>query len=151
MEQELLIRRLAPEQLPEALALAWEVFCQFEAPDYTEEGVQAFRRTLDDPAFVRQLEAYGAYRRPQLVGMLALRAPQHIALFFVRAACQRQGVGRALWDAARQAGKGPVFTVNSSPYAVEIYRRLGFAATAPEQVMDGIRYTPMRRGEAMQV
>ncbi|WP_347567129.1 GNAT family N-acetyltransferase [Alistipes finegoldii] len=34
-------------------------------------------------------------------------------------------------------------TVNSSPYAVEIYRRLGFTATDAERVTDGIRFTPM--------
>ena len=34
-------------------------------------------------------------------------------------------------------------TVNSSPYAVPIYERLGFRQTKPEQVVDGIRIVPM--------
>ena len=37
-----------------------------------------------------------------------------------------------------------VFTVNSSPYAVEVYRHLGFVPTDTEQLTNGIRYTPMR-------
>lgn len=36
------------------------------------------------------------------------------------------------------------FTVNSSPYAVEVYRHLGFTPTNTEQLTNGIRYTPMR-------
>ena len=37
-----------------------------------------------------------------------------------------------------------VFTVNSSPYAVEIYRHLGFVPTDDEQSVDGLRFTPMQ-------
>lgn len=37
------------------------------------------------------------------------------------------------------------FTVNSSPYAVEIYKRLGFAQEDAERFSpEGLRYTPMR-------
>ncbi|ENY8640112.1 TPA: GNAT family N-acetyltransferase [Clostridioides difficile] len=35
-------------------------------------------------------------------------------------------------------------TVNSSPYAVEVYHKLGFKDTAVEQIVDGIRFTPMK-------
>ena len=46
-----------------------------------------------------------------------------------------------------------IFTVNSSPYAVEVYRHLGFVATDAEQCTDGLRYTPMRfeKGEGKHV
>lgn len=36
------------------------------------------------------------------------------------------------------------FTVNSSPYAVDIYRQLDFVPTDTEQITNGIRYMPMR-------
>ena len=42
-------------------------------------------------------------------------------------------------DYARQ-----VFTVHSSPYAVEVYRHLGFVPTDEEQTVDGLRFTPMQ-------
>ena len=35
-------------------------------------------------------------------------------------------------------------TANSSPYAVEIYQKLGFHALSEEQKRDGIRFTPMK-------
>ena len=34
-------------------------------------------------------------------------------------------------------------TVNSSPYAVPIYHKLGFKDTGSEQVVNGLRFTPM--------
>ena len=76
--------------------------------------------------------------------MLAMREPQHISLFFVKEAWHRQGVGRLLFDAMRRDYAAQVFTVNSSPYAVEVYRHLGFVPTDTEQLTNGIRYTPMR-------
>ena len=35
-------------------------------------------------------------------------------------------------------------TVNSSPYAVPAYQKLGFEATEAQQLKDGIIYTPMK-------
>ena len=68
----------------------------------------------------------------------------HIALFFVEPCFQRQGVGRALFLAANDACLLDEMTVNSSPYAIEIYKKLGFHAFSEEQLKDGIRFTPMK-------
>ena len=38
----------------------------------------------------------------------------------------------------------PVYTVNSSPYAVPVYHKLGFIDMDSEQLSDGIRFTPMK-------
>ena len=40
------IRRLKPWEVEAAMALAWEVFLQFEAPEYSDEGVETFRRDI---------------------------------------------------------------------------------------------------------
>ena len=72
-----------------------------------------------------------------------MRQPQHIGGFFVRGDYHRNGIGRALFEAMKAEYEKQEFTVNSSPYAVEVYRHLGFTATDSEQLKDGIRYTPM--------
>ena len=60
------------------------------------------------------------------------------------AAYHRRGIGNKLFDAMRRYYAHPVFTVNSSPYAVEVYRHLGFVPTDEEQSADGLRFTPMQ-------
>lgn len=140
----MLIEIIPQDYLAQALALVERVFMQFEAPDYEPEGIATFHNFLHDPDAVSALTFYGAYVEDQLVGVLATRGNSHIALFFVEPCYQRQGVGRALFTAAKEVCVCDTMTVNSSPYAVEIYRRLGFHALSEEQLVDGIRFTPMK-------
>ena len=111
----------------------------------------AFRASLDDKERTRRLDFYGAFDGEKLVGVLCMRAPQHIGGFFVDAAYHRRGIGRRLFEAMRRDYETQVFTVHSSPYAVEVYRRLGFVPTDTEQLTDGLRYTPMRFEEREEV
>ena len=134
MEQAYTIRPLRTEEVPAAVALIWEVFLQFEAPEYPEEGVRTFRALLDDSEKLSKLRFYGAFDEGVLVGTLCMRQPQHIGGFFVRADHHRRGIGRALFRRMTQDYEKQEFTVNSSPYAVEIYRHLGFTATDTEQL-----------------
>ena len=138
------VRRLSPEEVPAALELCWQVFLEFDAPDYSPEGVAAFRASLDDRERTRGLKFYGAFDGEALVGVLCMREPRHIGGFFVSAGYQRRGIGRRLFDAMRQDYDVQDFTVHSSPYAVEVYRHLGFVPTDAEQLTDGLCYTPMR-------
>lgn len=69
---------------------------------------------------------------------------KHICCFFVKAQYHRQGIGRKLWEYVLSSSKNNTFTVHSSPYAVPVYRKLGFVDTNTEQSADGMRYTPMK-------
>lgn len=139
------VRKLSEEEKPAAMRLAWEVFLAVEGPDYPAEGLATFRHFVEDPQIVRSLDVYGAFEGQVLAGMIALRSEgSHISLFFVRSDFMRRGVGRRLFECALGAGRVTSVTVNSSPYAVGIYRRLGFIATGAERVQEGIRHTPMR-------
>jgi GNAT superfamily N-acetyltransferase len=145
------IQLLGREDIAPAMALVWRVFSEFEAPEYSAEGVDTFRAFIEPEAInhmkdAGELRLWGAFAGGELRGVLALRGEAHISLFFVEKEYHRQGIGRALWEccaqACRAAGAERV-TVNSSPYAVTVYRRLGFAETAIGQTQNGIRYVPM--------
>lgn len=138
------VKRLSPDELPEAITLMWEVFCRFEAPVYPQEGIDEFRASLDNAERNARMNFYGAYEANTLIGVLAMRAPQHIGYFFVREDCQHRGVGKKLFETMRLDYAVQAFTVNASPYAVDIYRHLGFVPTDTEKITNGIRYTPMR-------
>ena len=144
MELNCFIRKLRPGEIGEALYLTWNVFQQYEAPDYTQEGVEEVYRSIHDEKYLSELCWYGAFVQDDLVGVLATRsAGTHIALFFVEGKYHRQGIGKQLFRAARAENHANVMTVNSSPYAVPVYHKLGGKDTGSEQVVKGLRFTPM--------
>jgi len=92
------------------------------------------------------LRAFGAFENEKLVGVIATRsAGTHIALFFVRGEYQKKGIGKSLFQMALKECSSQKMTVNSSPYAVPIYHKLGFNETDKEQEVNGLRFTPMER------
>ena len=138
------VTKLERAQQQEALALVWRVFLEYEAPDYPPQGVEAFRKSVFSEEYLSQLTMYGAYVGGELAGVIAARSGgAHVALFFVETRFQRQGVGRALFERLLADSPRGALTVTSSPYAVGVYRALGFRETAGEQSADGIRFTPM--------
>ena len=62
---------------------------------------------------------------------------------FVKGEYHRQGIGRKLIEIVIKNSTSDSITVNSSPYAIEIYKHFGFSVMQEEQITDGIRYTPM--------
>lgn len=143
------IRQMAGQELAEALQLAWEVFMSFEAPDYCEEGIRNFRRFLDNEELTGALTLYGAFDGETLIGIAATRnGGNHLSLFFVNSLYHRRGVGRRLFEAVLQHSTGERITVHSSPYAAQIYRRLGFSDIGREQMESGIRFIPMEYHKA---
>ncbi len=140
-----LVRRLLPEEIDSALKLVLDVFMQFEAPDYSEQGVNTFKRTgIEDKEYISKLNMYGAFEGTQLVGVIATRNKgSHIGLFFVKGEYHKRGIGKALFRAVLSDSVSDEITVNSSPYAKEIYHHLGFTDTDSEQEVEGIRFIPM--------
>jgi GNAT superfamily N-acetyltransferase len=101
-------------------------------------------RYLRQPNFRYRL----ATRQGKLAGFIAMRDNSHLFHLFVGRALHGQGLGRRLWeqarDAALAAGNPGVFTVNASDHAMPMYRHLGFEPTGPREAQRGIAWTPMR-------
>ncbi len=136
-----------------ALDLVWQVFLEFEAPDYSEEGIQEFKKFIDLNSIEQKINKneilfWGCFSGENIVGVAATRQPCHISLLFVDKEHHRQGIGRELLSTItfffKEEGVNREMTVNSSPYAVEIYHKLGFIDTDTEQLVNGIRFTPMK-------
>lgn len=74
------IRKIKPSEVEEALALAWEVFKQFEEPDYSPEGAETFRRDIIDNITFREKCAagecpiYAAFDGDKIVGIMGMRS-----------------------------------------------------------------------------
>ena len=139
-----MVRRLTREEIPSALNLAWKVFSEYESPDYSAEGTEEFRRCLNDGAYLRGIDYYGAFDGHRLIGMLGVRRETcHVCFCFVDGPYHRRGVGTGLFKQMAKDFPGRTFTVNSSPFGLPFYRALGFTAAKNEQTVNGIRFTPM--------
>jgi GNAT superfamily N-acetyltransferase len=139
------IRQLFHEQLPDVRILVSVVFMEYEAPDYSEQGIKEFFDTaLNNDDFMKNLQIYGAYQNNSLIGIIAMRNEgSHIALFFVDGNYHNQGIGKSLFNIVKEKCKANKITVNSSPYAQDVYHCLGFVDTDTEQIINGIRFIPM--------
>ena len=146
------IREAKRDEREDAMSLAWTTFMKFEASDYSEEGVQSFLDFISDEKLYRmfligEYHVFVAVDNEKIIGVISLRARTHISLLFVDEKYHHRGIGRNLVNYAamfvREENKGKHITVNSSPYAENFYRRLGFKDTDTEQSKDGIIYTPM--------
>lgn len=147
------IREAKLEEWEEAMALAWRTFQKFEAHEYSPEGVKNFLDFISDNGIrkmfmINEYHMWVALDGNQIIGLISLRSGKLISLLFVDEKYHKQGVGRALmeevWSYLRDQ-KISFCTVNSSPYAVEFYHKLGFRDLAGEKVEAGMRITPMRK------
>lgn len=147
-------REIKQEELPKTLDLVRKVFDEFETPYYSEEGIASFYKFIDINNMSEQysngsLYFYGCFVNDMIVGMIAVKDFVHISLLFVDKQYHRQGIAKKLFNVVLKLcmEKNPsldAITVNSSPYAVEVYHRLGFVDTSSAQTVDGITYTPMK-------
>ena len=129
-----------------------EVFNEFVAPLFAEEGVEEFNRYTSADAITGRIENGNmllvAEAEDEIVGIIEVRENNHVGWLFVDKRFQRTGVGRHLLKNAVELCKERDntvnrITVNSSPNAVAAYRRFGFRAVEDEKTVNGIRHTPM--------
>ncbi|MDO4188291.1 MAG: GNAT family N-acetyltransferase [Lachnospiraceae bacterium] len=150
--EDIEIRPIKSNEWEEAMGLAWDTFILFEAPEYSKEGIESFRNFVNDPILKRlflegKYRAVAAYDNGFMVGIIGVRNETHISLLFVDSEYHRRGIAKKLMHKIFEMtyndyGKREM-TVNSSPYAVGFYHKIGFKDTDVEQTTDGIRYTPM--------
>ncbi len=147
-------RWATPDDWKRAMLLAWKTFMEFEAQDYTQEGIRHFFEFITDDDIHKAFLAGSypmlvAYDRDRIVGMGTLRGSNRLSLLFVDAEYHRQGIGRELLDRLgrflREEKGEEYMTVKAAPYAVDFYRRLGFYTVEPERSIHGILVTGMEK------
>ena len=137
---------LPKDKWEDALKLVKEVFMEFEAPDYCDEGIADFMHAINDKSYLNMHRFYGAYQDDKLVGVIATRNNHHhIGLLFVDKNYQHMGIGSQLIQNIMVLKDDGPITVNVSPYGHEFYKKLGFVDTSEEQITNGVRYYPMER------
>ena len=143
--ENIIIREMRENELDEVINLVLDVFMKYEAPDYSEEGINSFKEFVLDKEKIKNLKILVAEVDGKIVSMIAVRNNTHITLLFTHENYHRKGIARKLFEIViNSLEKGTTITVNSSPYAVEVYKKLGFVIEETEQTVDGIRFTKMK-------
>lgn len=150
------IRKIHGNEVTEALALALEVFLQFEAPDYKPEGIDTFKRDIvENVEFISKCQQgvcpiYAAFDKGKMIGIIGMRSNRtHINLVFTKKEYHRRGVATSIFqyllaDIRKDNPALQEITLNSSPYGKPFYLHIGFKPQSDEQEIDGIRFTPMK-------
>ena len=84
----------------------------------------------------------------QTVGFILLPRPSLLSMLFVHPQHLRQGIARRLWEAARSHIEGAfseikTIELNSTPYAFNAYRALGFHPISAQFTRRGAKATRM--------
>ena len=149
-----MIKEVKGKDLARALNLVNTMFSQFVAADYSEQGKAAFENYLKTKLeeTTTQVKSghkkiWGYYKDGEILGVIATQNTTHISLMFVDKHHHRKGIARQMFDFVlenlRMDESVTRVTVNSSPYAVKIYQRLGFVQSGEKQEKDGIIFIPM--------
>ena len=129
-----------------------EVFNQFVAQGFSQEGIGEFMKYIQPDTLANHLKSnhFGliAFVGPKIIGVIVVRDYNHVALFFVDSRHQRRGIGRKLFNKALELCvchdiKISKITVNASPNSINAYKNLNFEPTDSEQCVNGIRFVPM--------
>lgn len=132
------------EDLDIAIDLIWKTFLEFEAPNYTQEGIDEFNKSINDNEWISKKKFYGYYEDNKLLGVIATNNINHISLLFVDGNYHKHGIGRDLYNYIKKFNNTGYFNVNSSIYGHEFYKRIGFVDLSEEQCVHGIRFYPMK-------
>lgn len=149
-----MIKEVDSKDLKSALELVNNVFSEFVAVGYSEQGKHTFENYLknkedevasDLKTGHKKMWAY--YQDGVIIGVISTRDISHISLMFVDKRYHRRGIARELFrvvlEEVRRFDDITQITVNSSPYAVGVYEHLGFRKVSEQQEKDGIIFIPM--------
>jgi len=155
MSLNLLIRSATVEDAATISALVTASVREHIAPSLSDAGLSHLVTEMTPENQADRMrngyQYFVALESDTLVGTAAVRPPAHLYLFFVDTQHQGRGIGRELWNRARDwiasSHHGPI-TVNSSLNAIAAYERLGFAIAGPPVESHGVRVQPMQWREA---
>jgi len=139
------IRQLLNNEKDKAVLFAKKVYIECKDESYSEQGIETFCNFVDNKEITKSFKVYGAFEDNVLKGLIATdRRKRHINLFFVDKVSQGKGIGKKLMSIVIDDNENSFITVNSSRYAVPIYKKIGFIKTEEEKEQDGLKFTPMK-------
>ena len=134
--------------------LVLRVFDEYVGSGYSLDGQSIFHSYVQPDAIQKRFCAgssfiFVALHDKKIIGTIEVKNGNHISVLFVDKRYHKMGIAKHLISMAIEKASNinliTEITVNSSPYAVDIYKRLGFLQLDKEIERDGIRHTPMKK------
>lgn len=125
---------------------------KYIAHEFTLEGSKALLSSMKPNEIKKYIQSGFRYHvaviSGQIVGVVGVRDNSHLYHLFVAEEYQRQGIATKLWQFALEAclsnGNTGIFTVNSSKYALPVYKKLGFVTQSEPEERNGVVSIPMK-------
>ena len=144
------IEEIKIKDLEEALKIVKDTFMKFDAKDYTKEGIENFLKFINyesiKNSLSKNMRMYVAKKNQKIIGVIGYRDNSHINLLFVSERYHYNGIARNLvnliFEECKKV-KTRTITVNSTPYAHNVYLKFGFIDKDEIQEVDGIKFYPM--------
>lgn len=155
MQGQCVIRRAVPSDA-QAISSLIDSLSRYRLPDAEGPPPEQFSAgyaaaKIEEDIAKDRFRYFVASVQEAVVGVLGIGDGPRIQHFFVAEPLHRQGIGRALWERAKEgvlkgmkAGDERNFEVYSSIYAVPVYERFGFDVAGGVVEGIGFAYVPMR-------
>lgn len=139
------IKELLGKDKKEGLYLARYVFKQSKDGTYTDEGFKTFCNFTTTIEKSNLYRVYGLFDNNILIGIISTNEDKSgIKLFFIKKEYQGKGFAKLLMNVVLENNKNSFITVNSSRYAIPVYKSFGFEVVDIEQKKEGLYFTPMK-------
>jgi GNAT superfamily N-acetyltransferase len=146
------LRTVTDAEAATASAVVHASFVEIAAADWESRAQQRFLAESSPEALVEILRvaahATGAFVAEEMVGFILMPTPALLGMLFVHPHWLRRGIGRALWENARDHIEftfPAVKTVelNATACALQFYRSVGFVPISAEFEREGCHATRM--------
>ena len=141
---------LTIEDIPEAYSLVRKVYDEFVSNENNTQGNSIFYDFIKPEKAQKRLSeisfAIVAKVNTRICGIIEVKNNNHICLLFVKKNLHKHGIAKAMFKLAIDKciqNKRNYIDVNSSLYAVPIYKKLGFRKTENRKLINGIQFVPM--------
>ena len=145
------IQKAQLEDLQEISNLAKKIYLKYNSSLDTDEGINniltfinydniLMRTYIDGSLILKAIDI----KKNAIIGFIEIRNYNHISLLFIDDEYFRLGLGKELFEKVKDITKSDKYSVNSSDYAIDFYKKLGFIAIYDNiKVENGVHFHPM--------
>ena len=144
------IERANINDIEEISDLVKRIYLKYNSKIDTEEGIKNILIFISAENMRLRFFIEGALmlvardENKKIIGVIELRNFEHISLFFVDDKYFKLGIGKKLFEEAKNIFGGEKYSVNASDYGLEFYKKLGFIQiTDSIKIEKGVHFYPM--------